>query len=362
MSELPIFKPNNHSNWQIRYEPIHDPLRFNMVGRVVLDSFCSSVDKIFSIEQVCETELNSNNFRVVYANKKGDTVKILVRLYPREKGCDSIQGVIDATKFLGDQGCKVPTIITTDSGNDLIKIANQYATVFQFIEGNHFRGTLAEIENTAFDLGKFDKTLKRLPDAQEIMRKHKLSQKDSLLLSFSADEWQELLAKANQDKSDFGHVLCTYQKLILDSLESVKNLATNKQSSNLFHCDLHPHNLIINGHKLVYFLDMDSLQEMEHVRSLAFGLHRLVRQYIVFQNIDPPNIPKSVEQAKEVFIREYEKNNTLPLEINFMRDVITHEILRRITYVVKSYYLYNDTAWAAELKKQLAFLPEANLF
>ena len=76
-----IFKPNNHSVWEIAYRDVTDSVRAP-IESLFLKEYGHIADSITSFEQVAETEVNSNNFKV--RGTKNDTeMTVLIRRYPQ---------------------------------------------------------------------------------------------------------------------------------------------------------------------------------------------------------------------------------------------------------------------------------------
>jgi Ser/Thr protein kinase RdoA (MazF antagonist) len=127
------------------------------------------------------------------------------------------------------------------------------------------------------------------------------------------------------------------------------------------HFDLHPHNLLADGEHLLAIIDLDSLRVFERMRAVAFALHRIVRQHIVFTQ--PEDIRAAAAEATRVFLDAYRTH--MPLtnkDIHAIPYFIRTEALARLSYAMKDNYLHKNQTWKQDLEKQVSHILEAGYF
>ncbi len=261
---------------------------------------------------------------------------------------------------------KDPEIISSNEGK-IIEIEGEYSyTAYQFIEGDHYRGTLAEIADIAGELGKLDALFAVLPSAHALKEKVVFPQKVLALREYNFDIWEDLFQRAEAgmaESSDreFDQRFLVMKDLILGAVEDTPFLHAENFEKQLVHVDLHPHNLLTDGEKLLAIIDFDSLRVFERMRAVSFALHRLVRQHIV--HTQPEDTEAAVKAATQVFLGAYRTN--MPLSDEDVRAVpyfIRTEALARLSYAMKDNYLNNNPLWKGDLDKQTASILEAKYF
>ncbi|MEK7551831.1 MAG: phosphotransferase [Patescibacteria group bacterium] len=362
---MKIFLPNNHSKWKIDYKLVSPDNNENL-KKVFLENFSNIADSVISIEQVAETEVNSNNFKLGTSKGKKKSF-FLLRRYPETRNIDSIKGAHEVLNFLNKSGLKTPEIILSDSGEEIVHTTPYHYTVFKFLKSNHFKGSLDEIKSAAREFGKMDALLEKLPDATKIKKMLEFPPKVLKLREFSTEIWENIFKEAGkhleETNDEFDSKLLSFKDFILDAVKKTESLKDEAKTldKQIIHFDLHPHNLLTDGKKLVAILDFDSLRNFPKMHGIAFAMHRLVRQYIVFAK--PKNIKKAVEKAKEIFLNVYQKENPLTeLEIKLIPFFLKTEALSRLSYAMKDFYFNGNAAWKGDLDKQTAAIAEAEHF
>jgi Ser/Thr protein kinase RdoA (MazF antagonist) len=159
----------------------------------------------------------------------------------------------------------------------------------------------------------------------------------------------------------FDERLCEFSDLILDAVEQTPSLQYENVAKKLVHFDLHPHNILTDGETLLAIIDFDSLRALEPMRAVAFALHRVVRQHIVF--MQPSDISAAVKSAQTVFLDAYQKEKLLSRdEIDSIPYFIRSEAIARLSHAMKDYYINNNSSWKENLEKQTAAILEAKYF
>lgn len=359
-----VFQPNNHSRWEIRYRPVL-PETAEALKTLFLTHYSNLADSIASIEQVDEAEINSNNFKAT-AVKKGKKDVFLLRRYPAERSETAILSIYEVVNFLRGRDLSVPEIINSDAGEALIFVPPYRYSVFRFETANHYRGTLEELKSVAKGIGNLDAALSAFPNVARIKPVVAFPPRALALREFSEAIWEGLFQKAEKyrkehPEDEFNSRVLAFRDLIMNALRETPPECYATLPSQLTHIDLHPHNLLTDGHALSVILDFDSLRFVERMRGVAFGLHRLVRQHIVFDN--PPDIRKAVHWARHTFLDAYQTHNQLSEEeIQALPYFIRNEALSRLSYAMKEFYATGEKVWTGDLEKQTATIAEAAYF
>lgn len=357
-----VFEPNNHSVWRIEYHPVEKQTEQQL--RTLWDShFQNHLDSITSIEQVSEAEINSNNFKIL-GQKNGQSRMLLLRRVPRSRPRAEIERSCDIMQQLEAQGVPVPHVESEDTSDPIVDADDGYYVLFTFIESNHYQGTWDELVDTAKNIGALDRELRELTPRYASDNSLRFSESYVEARSFSPGIWEDLFTKAarlseKEGKDSFGKQLLARREEIM---RAVSDAGTSPEASmQLVHFDLHPHNLLADGKRLLAILDFDAVRYVEKMRAVSFALHRMVRQYIVLNR--PSNIAEEVTKAKDAFIAAYRSRNELSdSEIAMIPYFIKHESLSRLTSAMKEYANTGQLVWKQDLTKQLSNIAEAGYF
>ncbi|MBI4138610.1 phosphotransferase [Candidatus Uhrbacteria bacterium] len=358
-----LFQPNNHSTWKISYRPV-SPEEFSRLSDVFLRLYPDLAERILTIEQVSEIEINSNNFKL-RVTKAGSEADYLLRRYPETRNIDAVREAHEAMEFLRANGLNVPEIVLAASGEVLVADDGVQYSVFRFIEADHYRGTLEELQSAAREFGKLDTLLTRLPNLDRLRELTEFPERVLELRMFSLEVWEKIFFAAavqaeEHPEDDFHTKFLSFKEFILDAVHRTTP-GSHEVPVQMIHFDLHPHNLLTDGVSLVAILDFDSLRYLERMRGVAFAMHRLVRQHVVFTRSD--DFPGTVSRARELFLSAYQEHCPLtPEEVNSAAYFLRSEALSRLSYAMKDLYFNGNPAWKGDLEKQTATIAESALF
>jgi len=359
MDRVSIFQPNNHSQWRIAYKSI-TPEVSDRVKKILLEQY--DLDRVAKVEQVAEVEVNSNNFKVTVSDGKC----FLLRRYITNSDGKMAERTLDIIERLAGQGVRVPQVVKTVGGGKVAVVAGEPHALFAFVEADHYRGTGEELVSAGREIAHLDKALADLPPTHDWEAELSLPEKTKELRSYDLEIWQEIFRKAeeratSESVDQFHAELLNQKDFILQSVKETLVAKPSKTSFGVVHFDLHPHNLLADGKEILTILDLDSLRYLERARALAFAFHRMVRQYVIF-NQRTDYAPATAE-AKNIFINEYLNFHNLDkTEISSISYFIRDEALCRLTYAMKDQYFNNNPAWRQDLPKQTASLAEAAYF
>lgn len=359
-----IFQPNNHNQWQIQYRRVPADA-FEEIKSIFLKQYAVLAESVMSIEQVAEAEVNSNNFKIV-ASRDGIPQTFLFRRYPGHRDENTLRAVYGAIQFLQRKRIKAPRLLLNDSGDFLLTVPPWRYSVFQFVEAHHYRGTLSELKSAAQEFGKLDRYLLGLPGADYFRSALAPSPEVVALREFSSEIWGKLFSRVRDHQreypdDEFDARLLGFENLIREAIVKTQPGRYAYLPHQVIHSDLHPHNLLTDGTELRTILDFDSLRFLERARGVAFALHRLVRQHIVFTQSS--DVRAACQGAQEIFLTAYQRKGALTKEeISALPYFIRHEALSRLSYAMKDLYYNGNLAWKGDLEKQTAAIAEAEYF
>ncbi|HVP11182.1 MAG TPA: phosphotransferase [Phycisphaerae bacterium] len=193
----------------------------------------------------------------------------------RAKGKDDPQRVAFAhelQKFLASKSFPLPHLVDLCAGGgSLLQIGDAIYEVFEFIDGEHYRGGLA----ATYDSGK---TLalchKLLGDFRSESRRPQGRYHDSQMVRDSVEALPE---KLRESRSVLGHeraladLLAQLEHAYDVAAQAVNNLGMPQWPPQFVHADWHPGNMLFAGDRVVAVLDYDSARVWPRILDVANG-------------------------------------------------------------------------------------------
>lgn len=354
--EPTVFGPNNHSRWQIAWRDVDGKTR----------SACSALlknyglDNLLQIHQVDEWERRSNNYRVEVAMGGGDTRLFLLRRHVQLNGEDDIRTADRIVIYLGSYGFPLSKILLTRSGDTLVRHDGNFWQMYEFIDGNHYRGTLQELKDIAGNIGKLHTLLMHDPFAEETKRK---SVKRP---PWTRDRWMQVLGRVGRRRTWVDVLLDDNRDTILSAINAVvsRRKAVLKSPKQIVHRDLHPWNTLYSDDgKMKALLDFSDVCFGELFGDIGFALHRFVRQYVVYNGRSDRD---HLRDGIRAFVKSYGDVNPVLAGKGALAATgvsITDELLTKALSNVEDYYLKGTdrTVSDGELIKKLTLLKEASI-
>lgn len=343
--------PFNHGTATISYsimpEEESSPLR-----KILQDSWGIDEAKIRRLS--AGAEKSSNNFRVDAASG----IYLLKHSHINEP--DKQDLVNRCISYLKEKGIQVPTIIPAQKEETFIVKEGSVFCLYCFVEGENFDGSKEELQNAASEIGRLHKALALIPYTQELKKiSGTIVRHDRELL-----EKVIFAANASGGKTEFDD----YALSILDEVNEVSRVIIaaeiEKLPFQIIHYDLHPHNVLFDGNskELLALLDFDSLLYSQRVRDVSFAMHRFARTCGEKTERKQDTGVDVRERAKSFLERYLAENEITSEEIKLLPLVIQDEAIKRVTNILRNYYLLGDTTWSFDLPKQVTTLREGGYF
>lgn len=347
-NEVLLFTPNNHSKYRIFWNTIPQKQQATLKKLISTQYHLNSQE---TIKQVDEWETRSNNFQIKV--KDGSKIKkVVLRKHIRFNDPKRIILIDKVLNFLAQKGTKVPKVIKTDNGKDLFFENGHYWQLFQFTEGDHFKGTINQLKQTAQEIAKLHLALKlcKIPLPKIDIDK-----------SANPIDWKRIIDIARKKNQISDQVFISNIDFILENfmLSSEKLQKSKGLRTQIIRGDLHPHDTIFAKNKFESFLDFEGMKKSQLARDVANACHRFTRQYVVYQK--KPWI-KTLPYAIKTFLNEYQKINPLnEKESALLPFFIIDETLGKIYRILARHYIQQTALDQNELKKQLVLLKEAKI-
>jgi Ser/Thr protein kinase RdoA (MazF antagonist) len=351
MNTYSDLNPFNHGTATIKYEHASD-VESSRLAAILREGW--GIDDAKFLRLSAGAEKNSNNFRVetssgVYLFKQSHINK------PRTQDVIS-----NAMSYLKDNSIKTPAIIPTNEGANHYVAKEGIFCFYDFIEGENFDGSQAELKNVAAEIGKLHRVLETIPFMRAIRKSN------SSVVGHNRKKLGKIIEAAREhgEQTDFD----SYAISILDEIDERSRAIIEAKIVDLpfqiIHYDLHPHNVLFDGSskELLALLDFDPLRYSQRARDVGFGMHRFART-CGSETERKNDVGVDVRMRGRRFLDSYVTENELSdKEIKSLPLLIQDEAMRRVMNVLANHYLRNDTTWSFDLQKQVTTLREGSFF
>ena len=343
--DLGLFLPNNHSKYMIEWVGV-DKIVYNEIEKIIKDNYeIADFKKAF---QVKEWEKMSHNYHVICGEKE-----YLLRQYFVLKDKSKVEKISAISSYLNSDGIPTPDVIKTKNMEDVVQSNNCFWQLFEFVSGNHYRGTQNQLRDIASKIALLHISLSKIPF--EIVKKPKVE--------WSIDGWNKIFTKIadKQSTDQLDKLILQNSKFLLDRARLVSEKYDSfRLKFQGIHRDLHPQNTIYKYDDMVALLDFADVCVAERARDVANSLHRFCRQFVVNAGIDwRTTLPTAIK----IFLGTYNSINPLDKdEICSIHILIMDEILRKI-FVDANHYLLTsnpDRFGNGEFEKKIGLLNESD--
>tara|TARA_Y100000590_G_scaffold446552_1_gene580439 strand:+ start:11474 stop:12532 length:1059 start_codon:yes stop_codon:yes gene_type:complete len=324
-------------------------LNQNLFGKINLFFTKKKIGKLKYIHKRSGIEINSNNFRI-----KINKNIFLLKKWSNNLSKKKIIKINKLNNILYKKINLIPKIIQINNKNEFL-FNRQYWTLYKFLNGNHFSGSIKEFKNTSFNIGLLYKNLRKLRIQNNFPNGPRYN-------SYKNREiFNDIIKNKKNWNNMFGKKL---ENKLLQNWDLIKKTYNNNQKNKplvkfkqLSHIDLHPHNILIKNKKVISFLDMESCRNMNPGYSLAFCCLKICKQTIIKSKIKNKN---KLNLLVRLFIKEVSKNYP---KINLLYKhffyYASSEVLRRILIILNQ-NLQGIKTWNKVLGIQINHLKETD--
>ena len=312
--------------------------------RIIINKYISNMK--YTINQNSGIELNSNNFILKLPSKT-----FLLKKWNKKMSFLEIKNIINLMTDLNKKKVAVPKPKFFNNKRCIIKYKNEFWSYFDYIDGNHFEGSLDEMKNVAKFIGKATGELENYPIKKYYKKYKYFTKQDFDILKFLKKNHLKLnkffsIRHAKQIKK--------YLPKIIKLFQNFKNHNIEKKQIKLIHMDIHPHNIITKNNRVKALLDIDSCVIGEIGHALAYATLKICKQTILHNN---KKISK--KKIKILFINELKKTYNLDKKIeNNLYYFAVSEVLRRLIYMFKLSVKNKELKWNHIIPIQLGHLDE----
>ena len=289
-------------------------------------------------------EINSKNF--LFVSKIGEVVLKQLPKYDQRK--INILETIDYT--IASQVGMLPKCILNVDQQFSTNNGEFFFVVYNKIGIRHYSGTIAELEMFFEKFRLLENHTRTIPSGS--LEIHKVFNEKSIevferflrLESQWPTMFDERTVKALEKGMPFATEVVSFLKAHM--------FQEHLHKLGLYHIDLHPHNITINGNEL-FFVFIDSIQVCSMTRSLGFGLFKLIRQSL--------SNGWDMEPFRDFIQKEIlEYVSLYGLTIDDLRLAAHSEVARRLCLVAKSVMDDGNYDWVFTLPMHLEGLKEIN--
>jgi len=300
--------------------------------------------------QVGAFEINSSNFKISVHKKK-----FLLKRWDQAAQLEKVENQLALLMLLKAKNVPVPEPVLSQKRKNFSLINNRIWVLFEFLEGEYFKGTKSQVISAAKSIGRLSSELKSLPlnliisngpqqllpADREILRLY--SQKKPMWEEILGAEYALLLGQ------NFDHIVENWDQSAIEKAFGGK--------PQVIHYDLHPHNILMSESDVVGILDFDACSVLAPGVALGFSVMKLVRQAVVFNGLKT-----TAAELGNLFISELIKEDSqIETFAQSFNSLAKSEVLRRIVLILKLNLEKSDKRWNHVLPVQIGHLYECDL-
>lgn len=362
-----LFQPDNFSKISIDYNPIAKEDYKNFLP--ILNSYFDNYN-IRYIGKLEETEINSNNFKIVLEINKQEKI-ILLRRFKALKEKKQIDFYLRLITELKEKKVKVSSIVENRRNGLVTEAEDGLYAVFEFITADHFIPNQESFISVAEAAAKMHQAFKKLNKnySEQIFL---LSLQNpgvyyNKIKTYTAADIKNIenIVKNKQEKREIDATLLKEFSFFEDIIRQVEENSAKieKMPKNIIHSDLHPHNILMRGDRVAAIIDFDSIRISQQARDAAFAIYRFGRQFFIKTDQEQSKLKEDARRLKDIFLHKYLTINQLTEEeIKLMPILIKDEFMKKLLFVLKGVYEENNSVWAKDLYKFIMALKEIDYF
>lgn len=343
-----LFRANNHSKFKIGWKQISPDVKTE-IAKLLSEYYGAS--NIIEIKQVDEWEKMSNNYLIV-SKHGGSITRNLLRRHILITDSKKLEFMEKISMYLVSEGIPTPYVIPAVNGNNHLFSKGHMWQLFEFIPGNHFRGTSVELKDIAKNIALIHKAFYKIPFEVELLEKEMRSSKG----------WKNLFELAKKDKTELGKLVAGYSGYLSDMVDKIDSIYQPEvRNMQAVHGDLHPQNTIYRNGRIAAILDFADMGLSERMRDVGNACHRFVRQFVVYQD---KAWQKEFPRGMGLFLKNYSELYPITREeLKLIPALMLDDILRKIYIGITDYCINGDPKYIenGELQKKMKLVREAEI-
>ena len=284
--------------------------------------------KKINIEKFSSNNLNSQTFRFSYKKQKF-IIKLekANNISKKKKVYNFLKNERLTNKFIK------PKIL---KNRNYFIINKKLVSIYPFISGKLYIGTKKQLFSSVREITKLFSTLAKTKKRYKGLNSFNyFSKKENNLLSSFFKNKNKINYRF---KSTENFSILPYLPLIIFEWKRLKKKKFYKGPVQLSYTDIHPHNIMLKGNNVQGILDSSSIRFMPAGYSLAYGLLKLLRQYIYYNKVEK----KDFNYIAKKIIKMINSNLKTNFTLEIFEDLAVSEVLRRILFIVNSILVKRD--------------------
>jgi|SRR2546428_2377469 len=303
-----------------------------------------NLGKILGIEKLKHDDINTENYKI--STTCGQYV---LRNFKENSTREQIEKMCKILSYCVTKKAAVYEPIRNKSNRYVCTKNKIFVT--KYYEGNIHNGNSEQLGNLAKHLAILHKILAKsrikYPTDKTIERSYEV------LTAKEFDKIRKIIGLGRNGTDRF--VLENIDYLRDCSEEDDKKskvIAKRRFCKQLIHHDLHPGNVFFQKNKVNAIIDFNSMKKCYVMEDISFASFR----FAVHCTSDRKMIKKRIR----LFLDRYKQYGKFDgKQFEFFSYFLEHEFLRRISYILRKWYLYqkhDESSWIEDLEKNMCFL------
>ena len=336
---MSLLKPDN-------FKPVSPPKKNQ---KFIKKNFFDGTDmNIKDLKVLNSLQVNSSNF---FAKIDGE--KVIVKLF-NNLSEDEFKRKFKIYQFLSQKKALTPKLSKIYKKKEIHNFSLKKNILFlEYIEGRYFNGSYEDLKKTSYSLKKLNKNLKEM--SGDLVSELKIYPKNAEFIIekfFLLFERKSL--KFNKKLSE--SILMNKENILRSNKENFLDLfKVKKEKKEIFHIDLHPHNILIQKDK-AFIIDIDSIMLTRWHIGIGFSFFKLLRQ-----TMTKKRNPKILKLKLISFLKiAFNCKNDSELWLELIKGARI-EIMRRILFIFEENNKTGKSSWNDALEMQMRSLNDLKI-
>lgn len=307
----------------------------------------ANLGKIRSVERLEHNDINSSNYLV--CSEKGKYVLHNFMDCSKPTKIETLCKILDLCRR---NEVKVTEPVKNRHEHYVDKKERIFIT--KYYAGKYYNGTEREIKDLAKNVAILHKTLAAV--SIKYNYRPDISRYYKILTTKESQKIKQII-KNKKNRLRFDENVTSNMDYLIECCkrDEENSKITNRLDlkKQLIHCDLHTENVIFNNNMVATIIDFIDMRKGKKIEDIAFASFR-------FASYKTNNINAIIRKIR-LFIDTYKFYNEIEEdELFYFKHFFIHEMLRRLSYILRKRYFHNSDIWSMEYDKIFNFLKLAN--